>query len=547
MKAFKFLSMAAVSIMMVACSSDDNVLQQPTQQRGTMHFTATIAAPSSNATTRTVFTESEGQINVAWKVGNEIAVFYNDTKDVVTVTKVDANTGEATIDGTITSNPEDDAYVALIYPADLFMEMDGVSPIFDFEKLLTQDGTLAYIQDNIDIRFGTGIVAVNGNDVSLKENADMESMIAIWKLTLQDDAATTNALKATALTVKNGDDIVAKATNASGKSEYYLCIHPNQMSDDLTIEATVGSDTYIYTKAGGITITEGVYYQSTVTMAKPLVVKHVGEMTYETVTADYQAQDGDILTGKLSGNYKISIADGAIVTLDGVTIDGEDNSDYKWAGITCEGDATIILKDGSTNTVKGFYYDYPGIYVPSDKTLTIQGETAGTGSLDVRSNGLGSGIGGLYQVNSGSIVIKGGEITATGGNACAGIGGSSQGNCGSITILGGIVTSIGGNNAPGIGSGYRSECGAITISGGTVNATGGYNSVAIGSARGYAGIPAKCASITITAGVTSVTATAGSEAPYSIGASIDSSCGTVTIGEDEGYVSVSPYTFTPSN
>ena len=79
---------------------------------------------------------------------------------------------------------------------------------------------------------------------------------------------------------------------------------------------------------------------------------------------------------------KISIADGATVTLDGVTINGENSLDYKWAGITCEGDATIILKDGSTNTVKGFYEDYPGIHVPSEMTLTIKGETAGTGSLE---------------------------------------------------------------------------------------------------------------------------------------------------------------------
>ena len=68
------------------------------------------------------------------------------------------------------------------------------------------------------------------------------------------------------------------------------------------------------------------------------------------------------------------------MTLDRAIINGVDDSDYSWAGITCLGDATIILKDGTTNTVKGFDANYPGIYVPSGNTLTIEGETKGTGS-----------------------------------------------------------------------------------------------------------------------------------------------------------------------
>lgn len=53
-----------------------------------------------------------------------------------------------------------------------------------------------------------------------------------------------------------------------------------------------------------------------------------------------------------------------------------------YAGITCAGDATIILADRSANTVKGFHEDYPGIHVPSGYTLTIQGmEHTGSGLL----------------------------------------------------------------------------------------------------------------------------------------------------------------------
>ena len=48
--------------------------------------------------------------------------------------------------------------------------------------------------------------------------------------------------------------------------------------------------------------------------------------------------------------------------------------------------------------------------------------------------------------------------------------------------------------------------------------------------------------------MTSVTATKGSDAPHSIGAGTDGSCGTVTIGGNvTGAITESPYTYQPSN
>ena len=217
-----------------------------------------------------------------------------------------------------------------------------------------------------------------------------------------------------------------------------------------------------------------------------------------------------ILRNTLTKNYKITIADGATVTLADVTINGADEFGYSWAGLTCAGDATIILKDGSTNTVKGFYQNYPGIHVLENKTLTIKG----TGSLKASSNGYGAGIGGGYDVACGNIIIEGGTITATGGN-----------------------------NAAGIGSGFRNNCGAIEISGGTVEATGGENGAGIGSGGG-GGEGSNCGNIKITTGVTSVTATKGAGAPNSIGAGgYGGTCGTVTIGGVVGVITVSPYIY----
>lgn len=227
----------------------------------------------------------------------------------------------------------------------------------------------------------------------------------------------------------------------------------------------------------------------------------------DTVTVNHVVADGWTITGTLDVTHhpvKISIADGATVTLKNVTINGVNSSSYAWAGITCEGDATLVLN--GTNTVKGFYEDYPGLYVKAttnpfeDKTLTINGP----GSLTVSSNGCCSaGIGGGYNIECGNIVILGGTINATGGSNAAGIG-SSQG-------------------------GVAGRCGNITIEGGSITATGGSESGAAGIGCGDSG---RCGDITITDGVTKVVATKGNDAaPTFIGKGVGSTsaCGTVKI------------------
>jgi hypothetical protein len=67
----------------------------------------------------------------------------------------------------------------------------------------------------------------------------------------------------------------------------------------------------------------------------------------------------------------------------------------------------------------------------------------------------GAGIGGgLKEPHGGTIVIRGGTITVTGGQYGAGIGGGrDEGYGGTVTITGGIVTATGGT--AGIGPGNR--------------------------------------------------------------------------------------------
>jgi len=539
MKIFRLFTIAAAALILSACSSEDTAQNNNPVAGRQMHFTATIAAPNKGGT-RTVYTEDteNKKITVAWKVDDEIALVHDKVMDVVKVKTVNAD-GSATIDGTITS-ATDEATVQLVYPAARVsaVNSDG-NPEFNETvsgKLLTQDGTLTYIQNNIDFREGEGQLSVNGTKVTLNAAVDMVSSIAIWKLTLQDDAATPAALAATKVKIKSGEnELASTATLTQATSTVYLAL-PCDSYDELTIEATVGEDTYSFTKSA-VTLNASAYYQSTVTMEKIVDLS--------TVTTATTIKDGYTVTGTLAAKVKISIADGATVTLDGVSINAEGSwTDGIYAGITCEGDATIILK--GTNTVKGFHQEYPGIYVPGDKndptknkTLTIQG----TGSLTASTassigNGYGAGIGGGRSKACGNIKIQGGTITATGGDNAAGIGTGYEGTCGDITISGGSVTATGGATAAGIGSGASGSCGNIKIEGGTVTATGGKFAAGIGSGSGSG---SKCSGIKITTGVTSVTATKGEFATNSIGAGSGGTCGTVTIGgtvywENNNYV-----------
>ncbi|SDB54738.1 surface protein [Ruminococcaceae bacterium FB2012] len=230
---------------------------------------------------------------------------------------------------------------------------------------------------------------------------------------------------------------------------------------------------------------------------------------------DITLQDGEVLTGKSYNSKKICIAEGATVTLKDVYL----RPDGTYAGIICDNNCTIILEGKNTLVGGGYddsdytYKDYPGIYIAPNKTPT----TDGTGSLSVDHNNIiGSG---------------------------AGIGGGTRMNCGNIVINGGTINVVGGAGAPGIGSGDYATGGNIIINGGTVNAKGGMFAPGIGSGHEES----SCGNITITNGVTKVTATAGEFSPNSIDAGKNGTCGTVTIGGTTGPISESPYTYEPEH
>ena len=517
-------ALAVVGAILMGCAGEDMANEAPQAKNGNKVIQTTTISLGGSAGTRAL--DADGKKTFA--VGDQIAIYYKNTSNelqlansaALTANDISSDGKTATIKVEMT-DPKPESQLRYIYPAAMGKTDIGpdeeIEKTINYEKLSNdQDGTLETLASTCDLAVYDGNLTSNSE---LPGSATLKNLLAIAEFTFKDYTGQKdiNSL-ITSLTIRRmqGDNrLTINRTAAAGP--IYVAMSPCS-DEDISIIATDGTNSYEKTA------TAKSLAANTMT---PVTMKMQKVVDLSKLTANYEAQDGDILTETLGTNVKISIADGAEIALRDMAINGIDNASYQWAGITCLGDATIILKDGTENTVKGFYGYYPGIHVPSGKTLTIKGETEGTGSLNASSNRYGAGIGGGNGVSCGNIDIQGGTITATGGIIGAGIGGS-YGVCGNITISGGTIEATGGNFGSGIGSGDGgggpdpTSCGNITISGGTVKATGIDVAAGIGC-----GPSASCGNITITGGT--VEATGQDGAGIGSGNHVDSSCDDITI------------------
>ena len=266
MRKFKLFTIAAAVLMMAACSNDDRSLQ-PQAKPGQTQFTATIAAPNSFST-RTTYSESGDVISVTWNVGDEIALIHDGVKDIVKVETVNGD-GSATIKGNLTG-ATNGAKVVLAYPADIISASND-DPGYNLNadivlKLHAQDGTLKYIQDNLDYRKDeTLTLTVTESGATLSGEADMTVDFSIFKFTLQDDD--TAALAVNKFTLKQNVFPLVSSTTMSKTSTFYLAVPSLNVASKITFEATIGEDTYTYEKED-VTIAPSKYYQCTLTMTK---------------------------------------------------------------------------------------------------------------------------------------------------------------------------------------------------------------------------------------------------------------------------------------
>lgn len=494
-----WLVMAATLIAgMTACSKENITIEEPSPTTETPKtYTLTVEATKGGdePTTRALaLGGANGKtLYATWTAGDKVTVLkdmigMSTDYDMLTATNVSADGFTCSLTGELTKKP---------------VEGDVLTLQYNSGNYGTQKGTLENIAQRCDLAIATVTVLTMADDKITTTPATFENQQAIVKFSLKRPDET--AFAATNLNVKFGLKTYKVRLDAP-MSDIFVAI-PGRSNTAVSLEASNGTDAYFYEKTG-VTFTNGQYYSIGVKM-------NCGNIDLSAATGDVTLKNGDIAYGTLAGNYKVSIKDGNEVTLNGVTIAGSNDETYNWAGIECEGSATINL--AGTNTVRSYGIGYPGIWVPSERTLTIQGD----GALNVSSNEFGAGIGTGIDGVCGNITINGGTITATGGNRAAGIGSGTRGTCDNITINGGTITATG--EGAGIGTGNNGTCGNITVKGGTITATG---NAGAGIGTGHNGT---CGNITIASSVTRVTANSGRD--YSIGILSDGKkCGKVTIG-----------------
>jgi hypothetical protein len=198
--------------------------------------------------------------------------------------------------------------------------------------------------------------------------------------------------------------------------------------------------------------------------------------------------------------------------------------------ITVTGDVRLILMDGFTLTASR------GITVNDGNSLTIYGQSGGTGKLSATGVSYAAAIGGestsSVAKSGGTIIINGGTVSAMGNGSGAGIGGGSNGSSGTITINGGTVAAINtGSGGAGIGGGSTASGNNITINGGIVTATAaGSGGAGIGGGGRSESVASGGGSGTITINGGTVTATGtGTGAGIGVGWNRLDSIGTIAI------------------
>lgn len=248
---------------------------------------------------------------------------------------------------------------------------------------------------------------------------------------------------------------------------------------------------------------------------------------YCPTTRPYNSQD--IKGGIIIDNVTVDL------TIKNVTIQSDGVRGWNLAGIYLKGNAQLNLTLEGTNTLVGLD-EGAGIEVGKGEKLVITENSTGRlkavggayGAAGIGGKGTTSDEGADKNCRTGTIIIKGGSITAEGGAyqipktqdyyGGAGIGTGRYGIGGTIKILGGTITAEGGKQTgAGIGGGMSGRVDTIVI-GGTKgeapditvssykDSTKGYMGAAIGSGwNGVSGLILSCGDIRILSGSVEVT------------------------------------------
>lgn len=318
------LSLAALfitSATFVACSNDESIIEEePQQQPAAQSYSLTIdAAKVDDSALTRALTPGEQSLTPTWGANDAVAALNYTKAEIVyelnnssnpnypqllaavqkalisgSLTAETPGSSTASLTGELTGTIEVGDVLYLIFPYQTISNLLSLfSANFTFEG---QDGTIEKIATTYDYCLGKAKVTAfengtnGGKNITAVDATNGSGAInfvekqAIVKFTLMDkennqtinasslNITAENAGVITLVTSLNLMDMTSEKgaltidCSNSPKSVIYAALSGVEDSD-VTLTATVGSDTYTYTKSN-VTFTNGQYYEITVKMTK---------------------------------------------------------------------------------------------------------------------------------------------------------------------------------------------------------------------------------------------------------------------------------------
>lgn len=291
MKTRYLFSLAALTLLTAACSSDETALtpaEQPAPAKERIPFTAVIG---STATTRVLAEAENGEtITAKWQKGEKIALIHGEDIDTLEVSNVDATTGAATITGDITS-PTNNESVTVVYvghqlgcmrefvnrlkqysedlntgnPEQTGISIDIIKKIIN-ERLEEQDGTLETISNKLDCRYTTSTLAVSDGKATFGSEVKMSPCFTIWKVNLTDEDNSSPIYSSYLRISSERADFKIYFQGGTTSSTFYVALIPDPEGKFYNFSAETSSYYYTgncYLKAP---LEIGLFYTSTVAL-----------------------------------------------------------------------------------------------------------------------------------------------------------------------------------------------------------------------------------------------------------------------------------------
>lgn len=248
-----------------ACSNDDEPTAAEQSAQSRTYTVTTTLSPRNGAATRSKMTDVGGTtgITAEWEVGDQILVgyykngsdFVNTTADVIAVS--DGNDGKvkgtATIRVTLTDPHNGD--IEFKYPISFYD--DTKNPYTD------QTGTLDDINANFAGIYGTGLITVDGSNVTLTPPSSMAPQMCIWKFTFTNGTSNiTSDIRKLVINIPENNQTYT--VSPSSQSPIYVAMYGYGFSTPKSICITAKTSTGVYRKvAANVTLTYGKTYTST--------------------------------------------------------------------------------------------------------------------------------------------------------------------------------------------------------------------------------------------------------------------------------------------